>query len=184
MSPATPEVLNTVTPTADPDTTQSHDEAARGRLVRRIVLGCFTVFVALGLMGVFGYRQGTTTSEAHGLRVEVEHPAVTRGGLPASWQLLITTTDGTPLPGVVEVDSDPRWFALFDVNGIEPSPVEAEQDEDHLVWRFDTFGRDQLVVSLDVRTQPDARWGRDGRTTVRVGDEPPVEVTYRTWVSP
>ena len=73
MSPATPAVLNTVTPTADPDTTQSHDEAARGRLVRRIVLGCFTVFVALGLMGVFGYRQGTTTSEAHGLRVEVEH---------------------------------------------------------------------------------------------------------------
>ena len=172
-------------PTVDPDNTHGIEQARRGRIVRRIAVTGTLAFVVLGLLGVFGYRQDHQRATAAGYEVDLGHPSVTRGGLPASWTLTVRRTDGGPLDGTIAVTTTASYFGSFDHNVLDPPPDRTWQDDETLQWEFDADGdADSLSVSIDLRTQPNARWRHDATTTVEVDGVRIAELDYRTWVMP
>lgn len=164
---------------------QSRDDARRGRLARRIVITLLALFVLAGLLNVFGHRNGTATSSTESWELVVTHPSVTRGGLAANFSMELRRVDGEDLPAELEIRSNAGYFSIFDENGLDPQPASSWIDGDDLVWTFEPpVGSASLVVDLDARMQPNARWSHDGRSTVVVAGEPVVSVEYDTWVVP
>lgn len=141
------------------------------------------LFVAAGLFGVFGIRQATHTVMADGMRIDLSYPSVTRGGLPSRWVLEMSTTDGEPLPSVIEVGTTATYFQLFDHNNLSPEPDAIWQD-DQLTWTFHPAGESRLRVELDVRTQPNARWRYAATTTVSAGSDVIADLHYSTLAVP
>ena len=142
-------------------------------------------FVVAGMVGVFGYRQGTTSVEAGSYSLEVSYPRVTRPGVPSNWELRIRRIDGEPLPAVIEVVSDASYFDIFDENGLDPDPARSWQEADQLLWQFEPpDGSTGLVVKFDARLQPNIHWSRSGSSTVRVGGDDVATVSYSTRVVP
>jgi hypothetical protein len=172
----------------DPDDTAPLDEmqdligATRGRWVRRSAIAAMAVFVLLGLTNVLGARSANATAADGAVLAELQYPAATRGGLPTSWSLTVERTDGAAL-GSVTVRTTASFLDAFDHNDLVPTPDHAEQDERWTTWRFDQVTASQLVIRLDMRTQPNARWKRTTTTEVVAGDAA-IELTYTTWVLP
>jgi hypothetical protein len=165
--------------------TQSRSEAARGRIVRRIAIGLMVMFIAAGVAGLFGYRQGSVASTAGSYRLTVDYPRLTRGGLASEWFLRFERLDGEALPPVLEVRSDSSYFVIFDENGFRPDPESTWQDGDQVVWTFEPPpGSSRLEVSFDARLQPNERGWRSGSTAVVIDDQPVASVDYTTVMFP
>jgi hypothetical protein len=169
------------------DTAPMHDlqdlaGARHGRWVRRAAIVVMAVFVALGLGNVFGSRLDSVSGGSGSVSAEVSYPAATRGGLPTSWSATIERSDGSPL-GDVAVRTTSGLFDLFDHNDLVPAPDRTEQDESWTTWHFDAVTSSQLVLRLDMRTQPDVRWRHSAKTIVEVGSAR-IELAYSTVVLP
>lgn len=145
------------------------------------VLGAFVV---AGLTGALGDRSATLHTSHARFDVDLEHAAVTRGGLPTSWRLHVTTVDGAPIGGVVSVETTAEYLTTFDRNAITPEPDAGWQTDTTTTWDFDAASEPELTVILDIRTQPDARWRRAAMTTVRVAGVEVARFDYATWVLP
>jgi hypothetical protein len=153
--------------------------------MRRVVVILLLAFVAAGILGVFGYRQGTTSVESDRYRLEVSYPQVSRPGLPSNWELRIGRADGQPLPEVIEVVSEASYFDIFDENGLDPDPERTWQEAGELVWQFEPpDGSTGLVVTFDARLQPNIHWSRSGSSTLRIDGRDVATVSYRTRVVP
>lgn len=168
----------------DLDAKRQHRLAVRGRRVPRATVAVLVAFVGAGLLGGLGYRSASQDVTQRSVRVVLERPAVTRGGLPTRWRLTVATTDGTPLDGPVVVETTSAYFDLFDHNDLVPEPDATWQGSGTTLWEYRPDGEPSLEVSLDVRTQPDVRWRRSALTTVVVGGERVAELEYHTWVLP
>jgi hypothetical protein len=168
--------------TAPPHDLQDLAGARQGRWVRRAAIVVMAAFVALGLGNVFGSRPGSVSGGSGPLSAELTYPAATRGGLPTSWSVTIERGDGSPLGDVV-VRTTSDLFDLFDHNDLVPVPDRTEQDGTWTSWHFDAVTSSQVVVRLDMRTQPDARWRHAAKTVVEVGSDR-IELVYATWVLP
>jgi hypothetical protein len=161
-----------------------HDlaEARRGRWVRRTTIAVMAAFVAMGLLNLLGLRMETASVTVDDLTVQVRYPAVTRGGLPTPWSMTIERRDGSPL-GDVKVRTTAGFFEQFDRNDLVPAPDRIEQDAVWTTWLFEDVISSQLVVRLDMRTQPDARWRHATVTHVAAGATQ-LDLGYTTWVLP
>lgn len=158
--------------------------ARRGRSARRVAVVTLLVFVGLGLSGRLGYRQSSIERGSDRIDAELSYPSVTRGGLPTHWSLAITAGDGAPIGGTVRIETTAAYFDGLDHNDLVPAPDRAWQTPEAVVWEFDAADESALMVTLDVRTQPDHRW-RSSATTVVFSDD--VEIAsfdYRTWTLP
>jgi hypothetical protein len=166
-------------------TVQDVAAAARGRRMRRLAIGLMVVFVAAGLLGLLGYRDGTVRSTSGPYELEVRYPALTRAGLPSNWELTLVRTDGEPLTGEIAVRTTAGYFDLFDENGLVPTPDSEWQDREELVWTFAPGPDDtELLVHYDARLQPNRRGWWTAETTVLVDDTPVASVEYRTVAVP
>ena len=116
--------------------------------------------------------------------VWLERPAVTRGGLPTHWALPIRSTDGLELGRQMTIQTLRECFDLLDHNDLVPAPDRVWQTETLVGWEFALEGADEATVTLDVRTQPDARWLHDATTTVRIDGAVAATFEYRTMVLP
>lgn len=173
----------TGTPTLDTAEVQTVAAARRGRVVRRGVAALLAVFVLIGASGWLGYRQTSVVQAGEDFDVELSYPQVTRGGLPSSWTLTVVRRDGAPL-GDVAVSTSQQYFDLFDRNGLDPEPDAVSQTDRDLTWVYRTVDTPSLTVSLDVRTQPDARWRYAASTAITVDGVTIAEFDYRTTVVP
>lgn len=169
--------------TVEPDDFQSIGAGRRGRLLRRLVIGAFAVFLLLGLCGVWGTRQAHRTVSADGYEVRLSYPRVTRGGLAVSWSIEVRRLDGQSLPAV-ELSTTGAYFDTFDHNDLSPTPDRLSQTDVLRTWEYDPSDDDVLHVDLDVRTQPNARWFHDATTTVVVDGVTVATLDYRTFAMP
>lgn len=160
-----------------------HAAARRSRLVRRVIIGGFVVFVALGLCGLLGYREADVTARGDGYELHVDYPQITRGGLPTRWTATVTRTDGSPLPAVT-LRINTAHLDLFDHNLVLPTPAETWQDDEWTTWDYDAVGEPTLAVVLDMRTQPNVRWHHPARVELLVEDHVVAAVAYHTTVLP
>lgn len=166
----------------DPDS--QYRSAIAGRRGRRITVAALCLLVAAGLSGRLGYRESTDATTSHGITTRLDRPSVTRGGLPTRWELTVRTVDGTALGGNVVVATSSGYFDVFDHNDLVPEPETIEQSNGLTTWTFDAADLPQIDITLDVRTQPDARWRHGATTTVSVGGRPVARFEYTTTVLP
>ena len=170
-------------PTVVPDGTQSIPQGRRDRFVRRALITLMTAFVFAGLFGVFGYSEHQLEATNDGYDVRLTYPETTRGGLAVMWQLTVERADGEQLPRV-EVAITADYPDAFDHNVINPDPDSVTNDGDLITWTFEPSGDAELQVTLDMRTQPDARWRYPARTTVVADGTEIAAFEYTTTVMP
>jgi hypothetical protein len=151
--------------------------AASMALVSLVVLAA-----ALGLLGV---RTGTVASSGDGYVLEVVHTEMSRAGLATPWSAEVSTADGSALPGLVTVGLTTSYLAMFDLNGLSPTPSSSFSTGEWTWWEFEVPpGQSRLLVELDVRLEPAVQWARSGSVALEVADERRASVDFTTWVMP
>ena len=168
----------TAPPDADPT------RVRRRRSARRAFFCVLTLFVVLGLLGVFGPRTAETSATGEGWEVSVTYPRVTRPGLGARVTFEVRRPGGFDLPVVLAVESS--YFDAFDESTVEPEPVESTADASRSIWTFaaPTAG-DTLVVDVSGRLEPGAQLEQlSGRASILVADTPAVSVRWKTFTTP
>jgi hypothetical protein len=174
----------TVAPVLD----EAHDHSAalrrlkRARLGRRVVLVGLFLFVLAGLLNLLGVRMATVSQQAGDYELSVRYPIIGRPGLGMSWQIEVTHPGG--FDGPVELAVDSRYFAIFDENGLDPSPESETPAGDDVIWTFEQPDGDRLVVDFDARFAPTWSLTEEGRVELRDGDEVLAAVGFRTWMMP
>ena len=84
----------------------------------------------------------------------------------------------------MELAVDSRYFAIFDENGLDPSPASETAAGDQVIWMFDQPEGDRLVVDFDARFAPTWSLTEEGRVELRDGDDVLAAVGFRTWIMP
>jgi|RhiMethySRZTD1v2_1073278.scaffolds.fasta_scaffold1201430_2 hypothetical protein len=186
--PSPPDGAPRLDTTVDPVLDDAHDHDAalrrlkRARLGRRVVLAVLVLFVLAGLFNLLGVRMATVNQEAGDYELSVRYPIIGRPGLGMSWQIEVTHQGG--FEGPVELAVDSRYFAIFDENGLDPSPASETPAGDVVIWTFDQPEGDRLVVDFDARFTPTWSLTEEGRVELRDGDEVLAAVGFRTWMMP
>jgi hypothetical protein len=168
----------TAPPDADPN------EVRHRRALRRAGFGLITLFLVLGVLGVFGPRTAETSATGEGWEVSVTYPRVTRPGLAARVTFEIRRPGGFDLPVVLAVQSS--YLDALDESTVEPEPVESTADASRSIWTFaaPTAG-DSLVVDVSGRVEPGAQLEQlSGRASILVADSAAVSVRWKTFTTP
>ena len=155
----------------------------RGRLIRRVLLTVFAVFLLLGATGVLGVRTGRVAASAEGYELRVEYPRVTRAGHAVPLAVEVRKPGGFGDEPVV-IAMRAGYFSLFDENGVLPGPSAETADGENVIWEFDPPPGDVLRVRFDTRTGPNRQSSEKGTAAVLVDDRLVVRVSFTTWVMP
>ena len=139
----------------DATSTIPSDESGRSRsekYLRFAAFGLLGALVLFALVGLFGVRTTTETARGNGFVVDVLHASVARPGLAAPFSVEVRSDDGSPLPQRVTVRVDSTYLAMFDDNGMEPSPEASYNTSESTWWTFEVpSGSSSLRVDLDAR---------------------------------
>jgi hypothetical protein len=101
-------------------------EGRRDVLVRRAFFAALLVFLALGLVNLFGQRPSTTTEVADVASLEIYAPERVRGGLFYEARFRIEAQRELREATLV---LDPGWAEGITINTVEPGPIgEASRD--------------------------------------------------------
>lgn len=165
-------------PTSDAD--NDVRRLRRARLGRRVYLTLVAAFVACGTVGLLGPSNRSVSAASGGRSVQVDFPHITRGGVPASFTVLLTEPEGFADTVTVRVSHD--LLSAFDEHGLDPQPAEATSEADFVEWTFDTPSGNTLAVSFDARVET----GRVGRIEgwVEVPGAEGLRIETTTWVLP
>jgi len=152
------------------------------RVVSVALISALAIVTATGL---FGVRSASAGRSEGSHQLTVDHAAVTRPGLATPFDITVRNRDNSPLPGELTIRLDSAYMAMFDENGLDPTPVASYQTGEWLWWTFENpDGREEIRVSFDARLEPGVQWGRTGSVAVFAGDDRLVDVVFRTWVIP
>lgn len=156
----------------------------RVRTVRRVFVAALTVFLLLGLAGVFGVKTSHVSASGGGYELEVTYAKSARPGLGVPWSVEVRHEGGFDKTVVVSTTSS--YFDLMDENGFDPDPKSSWSSGDDIVWEFEAPTGDTLTIGLDARIGPAVQslWPPEATTSVLVKGKPVVSVTYRTRVWP
>jgi hypothetical protein len=110
--------------------TLRHHRDLEGRekrpLARRVVLAVIGIFLALGVLNVFGQRPDTAVASGDGVELEVYSPTSVRSGLYFMSRFTISAERELERAALV---LDPGWLEGMTLNTLEPSPIgEANRD--------------------------------------------------------
>jgi hypothetical protein len=87
---------------------------------RRFLLAAIVVFLALGLLNVFGQRPDTARASTDGVELEVYSPTKVRSGLYFMSRFTIATRREIANATLV---LDPGWLEGVTLNTLEPAPI-------------------------------------------------------------
>ena len=173
------------------DTTAEVDEesahfARRSRVGRRIFTTLLVVFLALGLLGVFGVRSGSKDAAAGRYQVHLDYARSSRPGLTTPFSFEVTRTGGFPDGRPIRIAVSTKYLETLQLDGIQPEPSSSTGGDKTLVWEFDPPSGDTLSVSVDGHVDPSASPGRRHGTLSVLGDDdrPVASVHFMTWVVP
>jgi hypothetical protein len=154
----------------------------RSRNLRRIVLALLVVFILTGASGFLGARTRSVSASGGGYRLTVIYPSVTRPGLAIRWIAIVERTGGFDRP--IQVGTTSTYFNLFDFNNLDPTPAELKTTGVLSIWTFDPPSGQVMRITMDARLEPARQHGSRAITSVMVGDQTQVSVTYQTKVMP
>lgn len=156
-----------------------------GRTLRGVAVALVGAVVLLGISGGLGVRVESSRASGNGLTIDVSYARVTRGGLATPFAITVTAEEGSALPAELTVGVTSNYLALFDDNGMEPTPSQSHNTPETTWWTFEVGeGERTLVVELDARLEPSVQWGKDATAEVWVEGQRMVSTEFRTWVMP
>lgn len=160
-----------------------HRSAAADRWTHRAMMAVLWLVILAGAFGWLGVSTGETSASASGLDVTVAHATVARPGLATPFSVRVVRSGGLPDQITVTLPAD--YLALFDTNGLEPTPSASHVDADRVIWTFEPpDGAEVLTVTYDARLQPSLRLGRRAATVTVTAGGTTVRVPISTWVLP
>jgi hypothetical protein len=155
------------------------------RTLRAVAHAFVGAVVLLGISGSLGVRVESSSASGNGLTIDVSHARVTRGGLATPFAITVTAAEGSALPAALTVGVTSDYLALFDDNGMEPTPGRSHNTTETTWWTFEVEeGERVLVVELDARLEPAVQWGKGATAEVWVDGRRMVGTEFRTWVMP
>lgn len=137
---------------------------------------------AVGLTSAYGVRSDERRDSGGGYQLEVRYPAVTRPGLASPFRVEVWRAGGFSQPVTVAVDRS--YLAMWDENGLSPTPSSELVNGPWVEWEFDPPVGELLTVTFDARIEPGAQSGRDGTVRLIVDDQSVAGVDFRTRVMP
>jgi hypothetical protein len=156
-------------------------EGRRDVLLRRVALGAIAVFLALGLLNVFGQRPATSTAASEAARLEVYAPERVRGGLYYQARFRIDALRELEEAMLV---LDPGWAEGITINTVEPSPVGEASRDGSLAFELGRIpaGR-KHVFFLHLQVNPTNVGHRPQNVRLYDGDEliSTIERTITIW---
>jgi len=155
------------------------------RNMRAVALTLVGAVVLLGISGNLGVRVESSSASGNGISIDVSYARVTRGGLATPFAISVSAAEGSTLPASLTVGVTSDYLALFDDNGLEPTPTRSYNTKETTWWTFEVEGgENDLVVELDARLEPAVQWGKDATAEVWVDGQRMVVTEFRTWVMP
>jgi hypothetical protein len=125
-------------------------EGRRDVVVRRVLVSTLAVFLALGLLNLFGQRPSTTTAESAAATLEVYAPERVRGGLFYEARFRIDARREVEEATLV---LDSGWAEGITINTVEPAPLGAASRDGTLVYelgRIPAGGKHVFFLQLQV----------------------------------
>lgn len=148
-------------------------------------IGVVAAIVLAAAVGMLGVRTGTVVFSGERYVLEVEHTEIGRPGLATPWSAEVSTSDGSALPGMVTVGLTTSYLAMFDLNGLSPTPSSSFSTEQWTWWEFEVPpGQSSLHIELDVRMEPAVQWARAGSAALQIANDRQASVDFTTWVMP
>jgi hypothetical protein len=157
----------------------------RGRFGRRLFTAALVLFLALGMLGLYGVRTGETTASGGGYELTVTYTKITRPGLATPWAVEVRHPGGFG-DELVTVAATSSYFDAFDENGFDPDAAESTSDGERSIGKFDPPPGDVMTVSFDARIEPGVQLSRiKGEVSVldASGDDV-VTADFKTLVLP
>jgi hypothetical protein len=144
-------------------------EGRRDAAVRRVLVSTLAVFLALGLLNLFGQRPSTTTAESAAATLEVYAPERVRGGLFYEARFRIDARREVEEATLV---LDSGWAEGITINTVEPSPLGAASRDGTLVYELGRIpaGR-KHVFFLQLQVNPTNVGHRSQDVRLFDGDE-------------
>ena len=102
----------------------------------------------------------------------MRYGTVSRPALATPFEIEMTRPGGFDGPVTVAVTSS--YLAMWDENGLDPSPAEETATAEETLWTFEPPAGEVLAIMFDARIEPGAQSGRSGR--VAVLDEDGTEI--------
>ncbi|MEA2686425.1 MAG: hypothetical protein QOE93_1620 [Actinomycetota bacterium] len=160
-------------------------QVRRDRFGRRVFTVALAVFLALGVLGLYGVRTGEKNATGGGYQLTVTYTKISRPGLATPWAVEIRRPGGFG-DDLVTVAVTAAYFDAFDENGLDPDPAESFNDGERSVWRFEPPPGDVMTVSFDARIEPGVQL-KTVKGTVAVldpSDAAVASVDFKTLVLP
>lgn len=171
------------TSTIPVDSYRSHSTAERA--IHAVAFSMVGLVVILGLVGLLGVRTGLVTVSGSGYTMEVTRAIVSRPGLATPFRVDVMAEEGDSLPETVTLQVDADYLAIFDFNGLQPTPTSSFSRGNSTWWEFDVPpGESSLRVEMDARLEPAVQWARSGSVTLVVDGEGVATAEFMTWVMP
>lgn len=127
-------------------------EGRRDVIVRRTMVSLLLVFLALGLLNLFGQRPSTSTAQAATARLEVYAPERVRGGL--FYEARFTIHADSELKEATLV-LDPGWAEGITINTVEPATLGGGSRDGKLVFELGRIpGRQKHVLFIQLQVNP------------------------------
>jgi hypothetical protein len=125
-------------------------EGRRDIMFRRVAFAALLVFLALGLLNLFGQRPSTTTEVADAASLEIYAPERVRGGLFYEARFRIEAQRELREATLV---LDPGWAEGITINTVEPGPIGEASRDGKLVFelgRIPAGGEHVLYMQVQV----------------------------------
>ncbi len=154
-------------------------------VIHSVAFSLVGLVVLLGSIGLLGVRTGVVSVTEGGYRMDVNRAIVTRPGLATPLLIDIMTEDGSALPEEVTLELDADYLAIFDFNGLQPTPSSTFNGDGSTWWTFEVPpGQTSLRVDMDARLEPAVQWARRGSVTLHSDGESVATAEFTTWVMP
>jgi hypothetical protein len=150
--------------------------------VRRAVLALIAVPVALALAGALGQETVTRSAASPRAQLELDAPAVLRGGLMWRARITVRARDTIDFPRLV---LSRGYVNGMQVNTIEPSPAGESSRGPDLVLSYDKLDAgDELVVYLQFQVDPTTTGRQDADVELDDETRPLARIAHTVRVLP
>lgn len=151
------------------------------RIVSLILIMGVVLAAAAGFLGV---RTAEATGIGGGFTLTVLYTEMSRAGLATPFGVEVRSDSGE-LPPTVTIKVSSSYLALFDDNGLEPTPTESYNTSEWTWWTFDVPPNTaELRVDLDARLEPAVQSGQTATAAVEVDGQQVASVEFTTLVAP
>jgi len=124
----------------------------RRPVVRWVCIGLLGVFVAAGLVNVFGQRPDTDVAESDVVRLKVYAPTKLRGGLYFESRF---TIDARQEIADATVVLEPGWMEGMTLNSVEPGPISESSRDGKIAFRLGRIREgDTYIFFLQYQVNP------------------------------